>query len=266
MPPFDLEGRVRHDGAEIWFAAIGAGPPVMLLHGGDASSDFWGDQVPALLGAGRRVILLDSRGHGRSTLGDRRLGYELMEADVVAVMDQLGLARVDVVGWSDGAIVGLVMAMKHPQRVGRVFAFGANMDLHGFNPMGALSPILPKVKTALSADYARISPTPDGYRALADSVLAMQAREPNYAPGDLAAIAGPLIAIADGGHEEFILRRHTEYLARTIPGAQLVLIPDGSHFAPLQVPDAFNAAMLGFLAGAPGATPAPLAPNAENTR
>jgi hypothetical protein len=67
LPPFELEGRVAHDGARIWFAAFGHGAPVILLHGGDASSDYWGDQVPALLADGRRVIVIDSRGHGRST-------------------------------------------------------------------------------------------------------------------------------------------------------------------------------------------------------
>jgi pimeloyl-ACP methyl ester carboxylesterase len=254
LPPFDLEGRVSHEGAEIWFAAIGTGPPVVLLHGGDASSDYWGEQVPPLLAAGRRVVLIDSRGHGRSTFGDRRLGYELMETDVIAVLDQLGVRHADVVGWSDGAIIGLVMAMKHPGRVGRVFAFGANMDLHGFNPLGAVSPILPRVEAALAAHYARVSPTPAGYDALSKAVLAMQLREPNYAPQDLAAISGPAIAIVDGGHEEFILRQHTEYLARTIPGARLILLPNGSHFAPVQVPDEFNDAMIGFLAGAMPAT------------
>jgi pimeloyl-ACP methyl ester carboxylesterase len=230
---------------------------VILLHGDDASSDYWGDQVPALLADGRRVIVIDSRGHGRSTLGAQRLGYELMEADVIAVMEALSLDHADVVGWSDGAIIGLIMAMKHPQRVTHVFAFGANMDLHGFNPLGALSPMLPRVESALAANYARLSETPNGYHALSRTVLAMQMREPNYAPQDLAAIRGPAIAIADGAHEEFILRQHTEYLARTIPDARLIILPGVSHFAPIQAPDVFNAAMIGFLDGPSGGAAAP---------
>jgi pimeloyl-ACP methyl ester carboxylesterase len=250
-----VEGRVAHDGARIWFATFGAGPPVILLHGGDASSDYWGDQIPVLLAAGHRVVVIDSRGHGRSTLGARPLGYELMESDVIAVMDALSIDHADVVGWSDGAILGLIMAMKHPERVTRVFAFGANMDLHGFNPMGALAPIVPKVGAALAANYARLSPTPDGYGAFSKAVLAMQLREPNYTPRELAAIKGPAIAIVDGEHEEFILRQHTEYLARTIPGAKLMILPGVSHFAPLQDPGGFNAAMIGFLDPVPGANP-----------
>jgi pimeloyl-ACP methyl ester carboxylesterase len=255
LPSPVLEGRVAHDGARIWFATYGGGPPVILLHGGDASSDYWGGQVPALLAAGRRVIVIDSRGHGRSTRDARPLGYELMESDVLSVMDALDIDHADVVGWSDGAITALVMAMKHPQRVTRVFAFGANMDLHGFNPMGALSPILPKVKAALAANYARLSETPNDYDALSKAVLAMQMREPTYTPEQLAAIHGPQVAIVDGDHEEFILRQHTDYLARTIPGAQELILPGVSHFAPVQDPDEFNKAMLGFLDAA--AQPAP---------
>jgi len=255
LPPFDLEGRVSHDGARIWFATIGAGPPVILLHGGDASAEFWGDQVPALLASGRRVILIDSRGHGRSTRDAKPLGYELMESDVIAVMDAIGVERADVVGWSDGAILGLIMAMKDPQRVTHVFAFGANMDLHGFNPLGAVAPILPQVDAALAANFAHISPTPGGYGALSRDVLAMQLSQPNYTPAELAAIKGPAIAIVDGAHEEFILREHTQYLARTIPGAVLIILPDVSHFAPLQAPDSFNASMINFFDGSPGAAP-----------
>jgi pimeloyl-ACP methyl ester carboxylesterase len=255
LPAFDVEGRVAHDGARIWFATFGAGPPVILLHGGDASSDYWGDQIPALLASGRRVIVIDSRGHGRSTLGARPLGYELMESDVIAVMDAPNVDHADVVGWSDGAILGLIMAMKHPERVTRVFAFGANMDLHGFNPMGALSPIVPKVGAALAANYARLSPTPDRYGAFSKAVLAMQLREPNYTPSELSAIKGPAIAIVDGEHEEFILRQHTEYLARTIPGAKMIILTGVSHFAPLQDPGGFNTAMIGFLGPVPGANP-----------
>jgi len=250
LPAWDMEGRVTHDGARIWFAAFGSGPPVILLHGGSGSSDLWGDQVPALVAAGRRVIVIDSRGHGRSTRDRQPLGYELMESDVIAVMNALSLDKADVVGWSDGAIIGLVMAMKDPARVGKLFAFGANMDLHGLNPLGALAPILPKVETLLSQDYARISETPKGYGALARDVLAMQLSQPNYTPAQLAAIQGPDIEIVDADHEEFILKEHTRYLARAIPGAKLLILTGVSHFAPLQDPDDFNKAVLDFLGGA----------------
>ena len=252
LPPPAVEGRVEHDGARIWYATFGADasgdrPPVILLHSGEASSDIWGWQVPALIADHRRVLVIDSRGHGRSSR-DGRIGYELMEGDVIAVMDAAGVRQADVVGWSDGAIVGLVMAMKHPQRVRRVFAFGANTDVAGgLKPLGAFAPASRSAEALLRAEYARDTGSASGFDRLVAADVWMQLTQPNYLADKLAAIRGPAVAIADGDHDELIRHRHTEYLARTIPGATLIWLPHAGHFAPLQAPDAFNAAMLEFL-------------------
>jgi len=247
LPAPDQQARVAHDGSNIWYASLGAGPPVILLHSGEASSDIWGWQVPALIADHHRVIVIDSRGHGRSSW-DGRLGYELMERDVIAVMDAAGIDRADVVGWSDGAIVSLIMAMKDPERVRRVFAFGANSDVvGGLNPLGAFAPASRSAEALLRAEYARDAGSARGFDRLVAADVRMQLTQPNYLAAKLAAIRGPEVAIADGDHDELIRHRHTEYLARTIPGAVLIWLPHAGHFAPLQAPDAFNAAMLGFL-------------------
>ena len=252
LPPPTAQTWVTHDGARIWYATFGPSaaaeqPPVILLHSGEASSDIWGWQIPALIADHRRVIVIDSRGHGRSSW-DGRLGYERMERDVIAVMDAAGVDKADVVGWSDGAIISLVMAMKDPERVRRVFAFGANTDVAGgLRPLGAFAPVSRCAMALLRAEYERDTGSPRGFDALAMAVMRMQLTQPNYLADKLAAISGPAIAIADGDHDEIIRRRHTEYLASTIPGATLIWLPHAGHFAPLQSPDAFNAAMLGFL-------------------
>lgn len=246
--PRHLQARtVEHDGARIWCATLGRGSPVILLPPGDASSDLWGDQVSALLAARHRVILIDSRGQGRSTWDGRPLHYETMADDVLAVMNALHLRRAAFVGWSDGAIVSLILAMDAPERVTRVYAFGANMDLNGFNLAGALAPTLRLSQALLERNYARVSPTPGAWNTMFAAVFDMQTREPTYSADDLAAIDGPKIAIVDGDHEEFISRAHTEYLARTIPRAKLILLKDVGHFAPLQDPQGFNRSMLRFL-------------------
>jgi pimeloyl-ACP methyl ester carboxylesterase len=247
LPASVTGNRLEHGGARIWYGTVGTGEPVILLHGGMASSDGWGNQVPALIQGHHRVILIDSRGHGRSTLGNQPLSYGLMESDVVAVMDAMKLKKAAVVGWSDGANIGLVMAMKHPRRLTALYAFGANMDLDSVKPDAFSAPILKPLVGRLVKDYARLSPTPDGFSALHDAVEAMQKTEPNYSAAELAAIRGPRIMIADGDHEEFIKREHTRYLAKTIPGARLVFLPAVSHFAPWQAPEAFNTSMIDFL-------------------
>src|SRR5262245_51463448 len=109
LPTPDAKGWVDNDGARIWYATHGAGPAVILLHGGLGHSGNWGYLVPVLAAAGYRVMLIDSRGHGRSTRDDRPYSYELMASDVLAVMDRLGIARAAIVGWSDGACTGLIL-------------------------------------------------------------------------------------------------------------------------------------------------------------
>lgn len=247
LPPFASQGYVERAGARIWYGTVGEGPAVILLHGGMASSDSWGNQVPALVKSHHRVILVDTRGHGRSTLGNLPLSYEVFEDDVRGVMDALHIARADIVGWSDGANTALVMAMKHPGRLHKVYAFGANMSIDSIKPGAFNAPILGKVVVQLQQTYAKLSPTPNGFGALHDAVEAMQKTEPSYSAAQLAAIRGPKIAIADGDHEEFIKEEHTEYMAMTIPGAQYIILPDVSHFAPWQDPEAFNASIVKFL-------------------
>jgi len=253
LPSLAPTGHVAHDGASIWYGQVGAGSSVVLLHGGNASSDTWGNQVPALVANHFRVTLIDSRGHGRSTLGDRPLSYELIESDVIAALDELHIKKTSVVGWSDGANISLVMAMKHPSRLTSVYAFGANMDTHpgSINTAGFSLPILKELGPRLARDYARLSPTPNGFEALHAAVEKMQEKEPDYTAAQLSAISGPRIMISDGDHDEFITRAHTEYLARTIPGARLEILQDVSHFAPWQAPKAFNRSAISFLRSSP---------------
>jgi len=248
LPPAKSTGYVAHDGARIWYAAWGAGSPVILLHGGLANSDYWGDQIPALVAAGHRVIAIDSRGHGRSSRDERPYTYELMASDVVAVMDALNIRRAAVVGWSDGAIIGLVMALKDPRRLTRVFAFAANMDPSGVKPDTLANPTFARFGAEAAQAYARLSPTPDGFGAFAQAIGHMWDTQPNYTVDDLARIHTP-VAIVDGDHDEAIKRDHTQYLAHAIPGARLIILPGVSHFAMLQAPGEFDAAMLGFLGG-----------------
>jgi len=246
LPAGGAEGHLAHDGARIWHASYGAGRPVILLHGGLGHSGNWGKQVAALTAAGRRAILTDSRGHGRSTRDERPYSYELMAGDLRAVMDHLGLDRAAVVGWSDGACIALVLASQAPERVSGVFFFACNMDPSGVKELDETNPLLGRCFGRHAKDHAALSATPDGFQSLVTAVTAMQRSQPDYSAADLAAIRVP-VTVALGENDEFIKRDHAEYLARTIPGAAFLLLPGVSHFAPLQRPDLFNEAVLRFL-------------------
>lgn len=245
LPSATVEGRVNHDGASIWYATYGAGFPVILLHGGLGHSGNWGYQLPALVDGGYQVILIDSRGHGHSTRDERPFRYAMMATDVAAVMDELQLERAAFVGWSDGAVIALSLAMNAPERVAGLLFFGCNVDDSGTKEF-VFTPTLGRCLTRHQTDYTQYSSTPDQFQQLMDDVSTMQQSQPNYAAADLEQVSVP-VTIVHSEHDEFIKREHAEYLAATIPNANFVYLPQVSHFAPLQQPDLFNQTILAFL-------------------
>ena len=247
-PPPGSQARVAAvNGIRLAYLRAGSGAPAVLLHGGLANYDYWGHQVAALAPL-HDVIAIDSRGHGRSTRDQRPFGYDLMADDVIALLDHLGLARADIVGWSDGGIVALDLAMRYPARVGRIFAFAANSRTDGVLDGVEKNPTFARFIERARAEYRRLSPTPDGYDSFLAQISRMWATQPNWSDAQLRTISAPTW-IVDGDHDEAIKRPHTEYLAATVPGAGLLILPNVSHFAFLQDPRMFNAALLRFLAG-----------------
>jgi pimeloyl-ACP methyl ester carboxylesterase len=206
LPVANGQGYVENEGARIWYESYGAGAPVILLHGGLGNSGNWGYQVPALVSAGYRVILIDSRGHGRSTRDARPYRYELMAADVSAVMRELQLARASLVGWSDGACTALVLASQAPAQVAGVFFFGCNMDPSGVKEF-VFTPIIGRCLNRHKEDYARLSATPDQFDSFSEAVGLMQRTQPDYSAQDLAGISVP-VTIVNSEHDEFIKREH----------------------------------------------------------
>jgi pimeloyl-ACP methyl ester carboxylesterase len=189
---------------------------------------------------------MDSRGHGRSTRDARPYGYDLMADDVIGLPDFLKVQHADVVGWSDGGIIALDLAMRYPSRVGKVFAFAANTKTSGVKPGVEKNPVFAAFIDRAGEEYRKLSATPDQYDAFVTQVSHMWASQPDWTDDELKKIKAPVI-VADGDHDEAIDRGHTEYIAATIPGAGLLILPNTSHFAFLQDPGLFNAAILNFL-------------------
>lgn len=245
LPPADSEAYVLHDGARLWYRILGAGTPVILLHGGLGHAGNWGYQLSALLNSGYRVLLIDSRGHGRSTRDARPFTYERMAADLLAIMDAVQWPKSALVGWSDGACTAMVFARHHPERVLGVFFFACNMDPSGTLPFTENARV-ERCFSRHARDYAELSATPDQFESFVSSISTMMKTEPNYSAEDLAQISVP-VAIVHSEYDEFIKLEHAAYLAQTIPAAEFILLRGVSHFAPLQRPQVFNKALLNFL-------------------
>jgi pimeloyl-ACP methyl ester carboxylesterase len=242
----DGAARANVHGVRIYYETFGRGRPVLVLHGGTAVLETMHYQIQALAG-GRLVVAPDSRGHGRSTDGAGPLHYGDMTEDMVALMDRLHIKRADIVGWSDGGIIGLDMAMRHPDRVGKLVAIGANFTVAGLvdqgppPPAGAASPVV----AAARGFYTSVAPDPGHWASFYSKVVRMWRTEPNFSPQDLGRIKAPTLIMA--GAADAIRREHTDALARAIPGAQEIILPGDDHMAPLTDPVAVNRAIAAFL-------------------
>jgi pimeloyl-ACP methyl ester carboxylesterase len=217
-PALPLPGRsgtAPVNGIRMWYAVFGHGSPVILVHGGLANSNYWGLQIPALA------------------------------SDVLALMDVLHVPKAALVGWSDGAIIGLDIAIHHPERLTKLFAFAANSDTSGVKEIGKNS-VFGAYQSRTRTEYQTLSPTPAEFAAFHKQLDTMWNTEPHFSDAQLRSIKVPTW-IVDGDHDELIKREDSDRMAALIPGAGELILPRVSHFAFLQDPEQFNEALLRFL-------------------
>lgn len=244
LPEPSASGYAPVNGVRIWYGIYGQGSPVVLVHGGIVSSWIWGKQIPALA-AHYRVIVIDNRGHGRSTRTPEQFSYHQMADDLLGVLDYLHVRKVAVVGWSDGAIIGLDIAINHPERLTKLFAFGANSDPSGLRVSGPT----PEVRAFFAKarrEYEAVAPAPTQFMALAKADSLMDETQPNFTAAQLASIRVPTW-IADGDRDEEVKRENTDFMAAQIPDAGELILPGVDHFAGVENASLFNAALLDFL-------------------
>lgn len=246
LPSAHNRGLAAVNGTSLFFAQYGAGEPVLLLHGGLANSNYWGHQIESLA-RNFHVTVMDTRGHGRSPVTGKAFGYAQFADDAEALMDYLNIGRASIAGWSDGAVTGLQLAMTKPARIAKLFAFGANVSPGGMKPGGAKSPAFSAYSARCRQEYARLSPHPERWPELVAGLRAMWRKEPNFPMRKLAGVKVQT-AVSDGEYDEIVKRSHTESIAASMPNAQLLMLPETSHFAMLQNPALFNKALHEFLA------------------
>ena len=245
MPTPATSGYAKVNGIDMYYATFGEGDPVLLVHGGLGHADIWASQV-AELSKTHKVIVADSRGHGRSSRDAKPFGYGLMASDYIALLDFLEIQETALVGWSDGGIIGLHIAMNHPERLTKLYAHAANVTTSGVDPGVMTNTTFNAYIERSGKDYARLSKTPGEFDAFVTQIGAMWASQPAWGKEQLAIIKTPTVIVA-GDHDEAIKREHTDYLASAIPGAKKIILPNTSHFAMLQAPDEYTKSVLDFL-------------------
>ena len=234
------------NGVHMYYEIHGRGRPVLMLHGGIGDQSFWSETLQAI-SKDHQVIAPEQMGHGHTAdVPAREFSYAQLAKDTAALLRHLNVQSIDVVGWSDGGIIGYLLAIDHPKLVRKLVTSGSNVDDEGLPPpkSGELKPEqLPKM---FQDQYDRVSPDgPLHYAAFINRVAAMWRRYPYVERSKLGEIRCPTLIIM--GDRDFYSVEVAQHIARSIPGAQLMIVPGTGHGTFRQRPGLMNLAVLEFL-------------------
>lgn len=241
---------VEVNGRPTWHEVHGAGRPVVLLHGAFAGASSWSAQTPALVQAGYRVHVPERRGHAHTPDVEGPLTYGAMADDTMAYLDSVVGGPAHLVGWSDGAVVALLVAQRRPDLVDRLVVIGQYYNSSG-KVGGGLTDQLStggdQVMGFLRAEYDQVSPDgPGHFPVVLAKTLRMLATEPELDLASLAAVTAPTLVL-QGDRDEVTLE-HGAAVAAALPRGRLAVLP-GTHALPAESPEVVNALLVWFLAG-----------------
>ncbi len=222
---------VNHRGFKMYYEVYGTGKPLLIIHGNGGSIKDFSNQIP-YFSKEYKVILADSRAQGKSIDTSDSLNYEMMADDLNALLDELHLDSCFVIGWSDGGINGLLLAIRHPEKVKKLAVTGANL----WPDSTALEPSLYRWLAAEVDSLSKVNQTPEIKNQY--KLMAMMTKEPNITVAQLHTIKCPTLVI--GGDHDALLPKHTLLIAEAIPQSYLWIIPNSGHSTPINYARQFN--------------------------
>lgn len=248
------QGYIPVNGIKMYYEIHGAGEPLLLLHGGLGSTGMFDSILPAIA-AGRQVIAVDLYGHGRTALTDRPMSYEDMGDDLAALLKQLGLKQVDVLGYSMGGIAGLRLAMQHPGTVRRLAIVSAGFARDGFYPdilaqqeqlnAGAAESLK---QTPIYQSYAAIAPKPQDFPKLVDQIGQMMKKPYDWSV-EVSRLKMPVMLVYGDGdmiRPEHIVKfyellgggqKDAGWNRENMPQNRLAILPNYTHYEMLMAPE-----------------------------
>jgi pimeloyl-ACP methyl ester carboxylesterase len=229
------------NGLQMYYEIHGSGEPLVLLHGAFATIDLWGP-ILETLAADHQVIAVELQGHGHTADIDRDFSYEAFAADVAGLMEHLGVAQADIVGYSMGGTTGLRLAMERPELVRKLVAISAWYRMDGYYPevLAGIQEITPEAfaGSPLEAAYLRNAPQPEDWPQLIERVKTLDATDFSWPEDEVRAIAAPVQLIY--GDSDVIRPEHAVALFRLLgggvpgdltglPKSQLAILPGITH-------------------------------------
>jgi pimeloyl-ACP methyl ester carboxylesterase len=241
---------IEAGGIRTYYETAGAGEPLVLLHGGMCTVETFDGQTPALAGA-YRVYVPERRGHGRTPDVDGPITYDVMTVDTIAFMEAIGIRSAHLVGFSDGALVALLVALQRPDLVRRLVLIGQAVNFEHMRPemeamMEGLS--VEDLPPMLRALYAAASPDgPEHFDVVFAKLASLWRTDPGIGFAQLEQVTAPTLVLL--GDRDLISLEHAAAMQRALPEVQVGVVPGATHGLPMEKPELTNRLVLDFLAG-----------------
>ena len=221
---------------QLHYFEQGQGQPLILLHGNGESSDYFEHQI-AYFSKQYRVIALDTRGHGKSPRGEKPFTIKQFAEDLHDFMDEKGIEKAILLGFSDGGNIALTFALKYPERIEKLVLNGANLFPSGVKPL---------YQWPIEVGYriAKLFSKKSEKAKQNSEMLGLMVNEPHIDPKELSRLTMPVLVIA--GTKDMIKESHTRLIYKSLPNAQMNII-EGDHFIANKCSEAFNAVVGRFL-------------------
>lgn len=242
-----LAEKIEVDDVILDYEVTGKGEPLLVLHGGFGSKESMRAQIKHLK-SNFSVIALDSREHGLSTPSHKPISYELMYKDTLALIKHLKLESVNVLGYSDGGIIGLMLASRNPHLVNKMVVVGANYHWKGINTKTFNE--ISKMKAtdlpdSIKHGYYKNRGRKDGFVDYVDDMKTMYLTSPTMKLNEINRIESKVLIVA--GDRDFIDISHTVSMFKSIKGSSLFIVPNAGHDAITKKPELVNPVISDFL-------------------
>ena len=218
------------------FIEQGQGQPMILLHGNGENCNYFEHQIPCF-SKNYHVIAIDTRGHGQSARGEMPFTIKQFAEDLHDYMDEKGIEKAILLGFSDGGNIALTFALKYPERVDKMIVDGANLFPSGVKP-------LYQWPIELGYRIAKLFSKKSEQAKRNAEMLGLMVNEPHIESSELARLTMPVLVVA--GTKDMIKESHTRLIYKSLPNAQLAIL-EGDHFVAAKNPNAFNLVVTEFL-------------------